>query len=185
MRGRERLFATVAIWGAFAIIMNNLLERFTQVNANFTGLWENGPQIMIGAGQITPEMWDQYNQAIDRVNTIRQQVVNEVTAAMSQQLNANMGPLVLLATILIIAALLSTFFVWRNAHLDAAEPARAVKASGKAKRGEANNRVELVLNNLDDSELAELRSRLEVENEPAASFEELLMQREAEKRLRR
>lgn len=179
---RERLFATAAIWFAFAIVMNNLLERFTRVNANFNGLWENGPRVFMGP-EMSSELWAQYNQAIEQANAVRQQVVAEVTAAMSSQLNANMGPLVLLSAILILAAVVSTVFIWRNAHLDAAEPARAAKASGKAKRGAANNRVELVMNNLDDNELAELRSRLEAENEPT-SFEELLMQREAEKRLR-
>ena len=39
MRGRDRLFGTVAIWVAVAIMMNNLLDRFMRVSADFSGLW--------------------------------------------------------------------------------------------------------------------------------------------------
>ncbi|MBI5667767.1 MAG: hypothetical protein HZC41_07140 [Chloroflexi bacterium] len=184
MRGRERVFATLGIWVAFAVMMNNLLDRFTEVNANFNGLWESGPRVFMGP-EMTPEIWEQFNQALDRANAVREQVVADVAAAMSRQLDANMGPLVLLATLLILAAVLSTFFVWRNAHLDAAEPARAVKATGKAKRGAAANRVELVLDTLDETELDELRARLETAESTPASFEELLRQQETERRSRR
>lgn len=184
MRGRERVFATLGIWFAFAVIMNNLLDRFTRLNANFNGLWENGPRVFLGPS-FTDEMWTQYNQAIEQANAVRERVVNDVAAAMSQQLDANMGPLVLLATLLILAAVLSTFFVWRNTHLEAAAPARAAKTAGKAKRGAAANRVELVLDTLDETELDELRARLETAESEPASFEELLRQQEVERRARR
>lgn len=184
MRGRERLFATLGIWFAVAVVLNNLLDRFTQINANFNGLWETGPRVVMGPA-FTDEMWGEFNQALEQANAVRQQVVTDVTAAMSQQLDANMGPLVLLTLVLIIAAVLSTYFIWRNAHLDAAEPARAAKATGKAKRGAANNRVELVLDTLDETELDELRARLESAESEPASFEDLLRQQETARRARR
>ena len=177
MRGRERLFATAAIWISFAVIMNNLLDRFTRLNADFTGLW---PSFSPPSGE---NSWETFQQMMGEAQRVSSQLLSEVTTSMSRQLSDNMGVLVLLSLAVIFAAMMSTIFVWRNAHLEASEPARAVKASGKAKRGAANNRVELVMNNLDDNELAELRSRLEAESEPV-SFEELLMRREAEQRLR-
>ncbi len=185
MRGRERLFATLGIWVAAAVIMNTLIDRLTRVTADFSGLWENGPQVVFGP-DFSDQVWSQWQEAIASADAVRNQVAAQVTNAMSAQLDAQMAPLVLLLLAVLLAAVVSTAVIWRNAHLDAAQPAaRAVKTSGKTKRGEAAaNRVELVINTLDDTELAELRSRLEaVEDEPT-SFEELLLRREENQRRR-
>lgn len=181
MRGRERLFSTLGIWFAAAVIMNTLIDRFTRVSADFSGLWEGGPRLFFGS-EFSQEAWQQWQQAIESANAVRNQVVADVTSAMNAQLAAQMEPLVVLLLAVLFAAVVCTVVVWRNAHLDTAESAaRAAKTSGKAKRGEAANRVELVINTLDDTELAELRSRLEAVDDEPTSFEELLRQREAER----
>ncbi len=184
MRGRERLFSTLGIWVAAAVIMNTLIDRLTRVTADFSGLWENGPRVVFGP-EFSDQVWSQWQEAITRADAVRNQVATQVTNAMSAQLDAQMGPLVLLLLAVLFAAVVATAVVWRNAHLDAAQPAaRGVRASGKTKRGEAGNRVELVINTLDDTELAELRSRLEVAEDEPTSFEELLLRREENQRRR-
>jgi hypothetical protein len=93
-----------------------------------------------------------------------------------------MGPMILLAFIVTLAAVVSTFFIWRNAGAESEPQARKAARADKAKRGEANSRVDVVINTLDEYELAELRNRLEtVENEPV-SFEELLAQQDEARR---
>ncbi|HEX2907464.1 MAG TPA: hypothetical protein VHO69_11420 [Phototrophicaceae bacterium] len=182
MRGRERLFATLGIWTAFIVVMNNLIERFTRVSADFTGLWPSIPMPSVGAdGQAN---WDAYNQIFSEVQNRSTEIFNQVTTSINQQMATNMGPLIVLALAMILAAVLSTYFVWRNAHLEAEPEAKAVKQAAKTKRSQAQNRVELVLDNLDAGELAELRARLETAETEPASFEDLLARRDSELRLR-
>jgi hypothetical protein len=180
MRGRERLVATVAVWIAFAIVMNNIVDRFTRVSAEFTGLWPNmgfyGSQ-----APVTDADWDRLNQAMDSANQISQSLMNQVNESISAQMTSNMPILVILALALILAATLSTYFIWSKAHLEleAAAPARR-GSNVKAKHG---SRVEQVVNALDEDELDELRARLwEAEQADAVPLEELLAERNQRRR---
>jgi hypothetical protein len=170
LRGRDRLFATAAIWVTFAFLLNTVVNRFTQVSADFNGLWPNfpfypGPQPGISEADIV-RLQDAYDQATQ----LSQSMMTTVLESVRAQMASNTSILVILALALILAATLSTFFVWRNAHLETetASPAR----SSKIKRG---GRVEQVINALDDDEIAELRARLvEADADETVSLEELL-----------
>jgi predicted PurR-regulated permease PerM len=180
MRGRERLVATAAIWIAFAIVMNNIVDRFTRVVAEFTGLWPN----MSFYGMQAPSTdadWDRLSQAMDSANQISQSLMNQVNESISAQMTSNMPILVILALALILAATLSTYFIWSKAHLEpeAAAPSRR-GSSMKAKHG---SRVQQVVNALDEDELDELRARLwEAEQADAVPLEELLAERNSHRR---
>jgi len=153
MRGRDRLFATVTIWIAFAIVMSNMLDRFTQVVTDFSGLW---PPLTF-YGDTSNPTYDQINELINRTGS---QIVSQVDQVVARQMAASMPILVILSLALILAATLSTYFVWRNAHLDvesSGQTRRAGQATAKSKRG---SRVEQVVNALNDDEIAELRARL-------------------------
>ena len=79
--------------------------------------------------------------------------------------------------ILSFAALFSTRFVW-NAKFDMDTAANTVQmqSTGKAKRI-AGGRVRRLLDALDDDEIEELRSRLEIEDDTeSTTFDELLSQ---------
>lgn len=180
MRGRERLFSTAAIWIAFAVMMNNIFDRFVRVTADFTGLWPIYP--VTPGGGFTDVDWDRWQQMVSQAQGIAQDLMSQVIAGINQQFDARMGPMILLAFIVTLAAVVSTFFIWRNAGAESEPQARKVARADKAKRGEANSRVDVVINTLDEYELAELRNRLEtVENEPV-SFEELLAQQDEARR---
>lgn len=180
MRGRERLFSTAAIWIAFAVMMNNIFERFMRVTADFTGLWPTYP--VSPGGGFTEVDWDRWQQMVSQAQGIAQDLMSQVIAGINQQFDARMGPMILLAFIVTLAAVVSTFFIWRNAGAESEPQARKAARADKAKRGEANSRVDVVINTLDEYELAELRNRLEtVENEPV-SFEELLAQQDEARR---
>ncbi|GIL12607.1 MAG: hypothetical protein BroJett038_13270 [Chloroflexota bacterium] len=180
MRGRERLFSTAAIWIAFAVMMNNIFERFMRVTADFTGLWPTYP--VSPGGGFTDVDWDRWQRMVSQAQGIAQDLMSQVIAGINQQFDDRMGPMILLAFIVTLAAVVSTFFIWRNAGAESEPQARKAARADKAKRGEANSRVDVVINTLDEYELAELRNRLEtVENEPV-SFEELLAQQDEARR---
>jgi hypothetical protein len=184
MRGRDRLFGTVAIWAAVAIMMNNLMDRFLRITADFSGLWPplqytyTLPDASFPPPDTIPNLTvDQLNEVVNRTGP---QIVSQVNDIVARQMASSIPIMVILALALILAAILSTYFVWRHAHLEAAVPAPvrrgASAANVKSKRG---SRVEQVVNALDDDEIAELRARLhEVDEDDAVPLETLLAARD-------
>lgn len=172
MRGRERLFATVAIWAAFAFVMNTLLDRLTIVNANFNGLWPTISDPNIWTNSNFQQIWDAVNQ--NALNMMAQ-----VNQSINSQLAGNLPILVILSLAMIVAAMASTSFVWHNAHLEPAEASQTQHNANRGSKSKRGGRVERVMDALDEDELAELRARLiDPEEVEAASFEELLAGRE-------
>jgi predicted PurR-regulated permease PerM len=180
MRGRERLFATAAIWIAFAIVMNNLINTFTHLYADFSGLWPGfnfyGPQPPMTDAQIA-----NLQEMMDKANELSQTLAGQVNQTIAAQLANNMPTLVILSLALILAATLSTYFVWHKAHLEPEASAASNRDTGsKVKRG---SRVDLVVNALDEEELAELRARLYDAGEmDAIPLEELLAEQHQRRR---
>jgi hypothetical protein len=177
MRGRDRLFGTVAIWVAVAIMMNNLLDRFLRVTADFSGLWPplqytyTLPSPSFPPPDTIPNITvDELNEVVNRVGP---QIVSQVNDVVARQMAANIPIMVILALALILAATLSTFFIWRHAHVEADAPAQAKRtANAKSKRG---SRVEQVVNALDEDEIAELRARFrDIDDEDVVPLEALL-----------
>jgi hypothetical protein len=177
MRGRDRLFGTVAIWIAIAIMMNNLLDRFLRITADFSGLWpplnftyQSLPDGSVLQGNPTSNLTDtQLNEIVNRVGS---QIVTQTNDIVARQAG-NIPIFVILALALILAATLSTYFIWRHAHVEVDVPSQAKRAvNAKTKRG---SRVEQVVNALDEDEIAELRARLrEAEDDDAIPLESLL-----------
>ena len=171
MRGRERLFATLAIWTAFAVVMNNLMDNFVSMSADFSGLW---PPFSYFDSPVANADYNQFSRLMNETAT---QIVTQVDQIITHQMSINMPILVILALALILAATISTVFVWRYAHLetDAAQARRAGQPATKSKRG---GRVEQVMKALDEDEIAELRARLVADEEgETVSLEELLATR--------
>jgi hypothetical protein len=180
MRGRERLFATAAIWIAFAIVMNNLINTFTHLYADFSGLWP-GFNFYGSQAPTTEADFLRLQEMLDQANQLSQTLAAQVNQTIATQMTNNIPVLVILSLALILAATLSTYFVWHKAHLEpeaAAKPSR--DANSKVKRG---NRVDLVVNALDEEELAELRARLYDGGEmDAIPLEELLAEQHQRRR---
>jgi hypothetical protein len=175
MRGRDRLFGTVAIWFAVAIMMNNLMDRFIRITADFTGLW---PPINF-YGEFSTEQFDVMNQITETGNRVGNQIFGEVNDILAHQMSTNLPMFVVLALALIVAATLSTYFVWRNAHLETDTTSQSQPTQSSTQKSKRSSRVEQVVNALDEEELAELRLRLMSENQTdAVSLEELLTARE-------
>jgi hypothetical protein len=149
MRGRERLFATAAIWIAFAVMMNTILDRFIRVSGDFFGLWP--PMTFYGELPANNPTVTEMEELINRTGT---QIVQQVDHLVSQHMAAYIPVMVILLLALIFAATLSTYFVWRNAYQEADVPATD---GVKVKR---DGRVQQVMNALDGDELDELRARL-------------------------
>ncbi len=154
MREWGRFGATLAIWLTVAISLNNLIERFTRVQADFTGIWPN-INYNYPTDMVSQEQWQQWQTLISQTEANAQAIMGQVTASMNAQLSANMGPLLLLSLALIIAATISTAFIWRVRAAEAETESRA--ASEKSKR---SPRVDQLMRSLSEAEWQELRYRL-------------------------
>jgi len=157
MRGRERLLATLAIWVVLGFSLNSLIDRFTQVSMNLYGIWPQFPTFFTAPGQTEPD-WQRIEQLSQQItndsNAIVQQLTSTIDQTVSNQLATYMPILVILSLALILAATVSTVFIWRSAI--AFEPEAAAQ-NEKTKR---QSQVEAFINKLDGRELEELRARL-------------------------
>lgn len=155
MRGRERLLATLAIWVVLGFSLNSLIDRFTQVSMNLYGIWPQFPSFFPGQTEADWEQIEQIGQQIyNDSNMIVQQLTSTIDQTVSNQLATYMPILVILSLALILAATVSTVFIWRSA--TAFEPEAAAQ-NEKTKR---QSQVEAFINKLDGRELEELRARL-------------------------
>jgi hypothetical protein len=170
MRRWDRFFATAFIWFVAASLLYMFWDKFTSVRLSFDALWPN----VMSPNEVMNIDWSQISQKTD-------EIIRQANLAFQSQLQAQMPMIMALSIALIVAATLSTWFIWRG-ELHAG-PARPAVKGGKAKRGST---VERIVDLLNDDELMELRDRLGMpEDERTATLEELLAARESEAQARR
>ncbi len=150
MRDWGRFFATAVVWIAVAAMLSNLAGELTRVGLDFTGIW---PAVDYTSPEQVIQIAPQVNQAVTNI-------INQATTALNNQMASNMPALIVLAALLVMSAALSTFFIWRTAGpVEAAAPVRhSAAAEVKSKR---SSRVNQMLDSLTDTELDELRARLD------------------------
>lgn len=189
MRGLERLIATAAIWIAIGSVINNLLDRFARITADFSGFWPSDltPYLtnstdssgnVIANGIDIPGLQAALAQ---NSQTVLNRVTDSVNAQMAQ-LNGNMPILVVLCLALLLAATVSTFFIWRKTQHEGSttQEANTAQSSEKRKRG---GKAALVMDMLDADELADLRARLvNPYDDEVEAFGQLLNERGGNKR---
>ncbi len=149
---RHRYWATIVLWIIFIFLMLITWDRMMMISTDFTGLWPSYSggwppgaqdageleQIIAAAREAGPEILVQVQQ------TIRNQLVLRVPLTLA------------LSAMYIIAATLCTWFIWRNAGLEAYLAREAVQAE-KVKR---RSRIEQFMEDLGEDELDQLRTRL-------------------------
>lgn len=154
MNQRDRYWASLIIWGSFTILILLLFDRGLMVTADFAGLW---PQ---SSGFPQAQDAEQLSQVI----SVAQQALPDVLARVQENIHAELAtrvPIVIVSSLmLILAATVCTYFVWRNAGLEA-YLAREVVQAEKAKR---RSRIEQFMEDLDPDEVDQLRTRLSSEN---------------------
>jgi len=150
MNQRDRQLATVIIWVVFVVLLLLVFSSLLWVRADFTGLW---PQMNVypvaqdaeQLSQITAAAWEASGP-----------ILAQVQQSIQEQLAVRVPLAAALCFVLTIVATLSTYFVWRNAGLEAHLAREAVR-SEKIKR---RSRIEQFMDELAPDELKELRSRL-------------------------
>lgn len=158
MNQRDRYWATIIIWIAFVIAFLLVFDRILFLQADFTGMWPNQPM-----GYMMAQDAETLNAAITTAKEAGPAILAQVQEAMRIQIAQRMPLVVVLGTFLIFAAVFCTYFVWRNAGLEAYLAREAVSAE-KVKR---RSRIEQFVEELDTDELDQLRSRLGDEDEAA------------------
>lgn len=151
MNQRDRLMTTLIIWTVFILLAVFAMDRVLAVQADFAGLW---PQ-QTGVWPLAQDA-AQLNQAILAAQEASPALLAQVQQSIQDQLAQRVPVALVLVTIFITAATACTWFIWRNAGVEAYLAREAVQAE-KAKR---RSRIEQFMEDLDTDELEQLRSRL-------------------------
>lgn len=159
MNQRDRYWATAVIWLVFIVLFYLVLDRGLLITADFAGLWPPAPAF--------PQAQDaeQLRQVIDSAQQALPDVLARVQNDIQRELALRMPFVVVSSLLLVAAATICTYFVWRNAGLEA-YLAREVVQSEKAKR---RSRIEQFMEDLDSDELDQLRARLSGEGHSKGS----------------
>ena len=158
MNQRDRYWATIIIWIAFVIAFLLVFDRVLFIQADFTGMWPDQPM-----GYMMAQDAETLNAAIASAREAGPAILAQVQEAMRIQIAQRMPLVVALGAFLIFAAAFCTYFVWRNAGLEAYLAREAVSAE-KVKR---RSRIEQFVEELDIDELDQLRARLSDEDAAA------------------
>lgn len=151
MSQRDRYWTTLIIWILFAIAFLIVFDRVLMLQADFTGLWPNQPM-----GYVMAQDAATLSEAIAGAQDAAPSILPAVQESLRVQLAQRMPLAAALGAALILAATLCTFFIWRNAGLEAYLAREAVSAE-KTKR---RSRIEMFIDELDTDELDQLRARL-------------------------
>lgn len=150
MTQRDRQWTTLIIWTAFLIAILLVWDRGLVIPVDFSGLW---PQMTVMPGAMDAE---ELRSIIESARAASPEIIARVEAAIQAELAWRVPFVAALSAMLIAAATACTFFVWRNAGLEAYLAREAVQ-SAKQKR---HSRIETFVDDLDEDELGQLRSRL-------------------------
>ncbi len=150
MSQRDRQWTTFFIWLAFLIAILLVWDRVLVVPVDFTGLW---PQV-----QNYPFATDaeQLRQIVEAAQQASPEVMARVQATIQAELAWRVPFVIALSAMLIATATACTYFVWRNAGLEAYLAREAVQSAKQKRR----SRIEHFVEDLDIDELDQLRERL-------------------------
>jgi hypothetical protein len=152
MNQRDRQWATVIIWVAFAILLLLAFDRGLMVTADFEGLWPQPPSYIYPQAQDAQQL----QQIIEDARAASPEIMARVQESIRAELALRVPFVIGLSILLIMAATACTWFVWRNAGLEA-YLARMVVQGEKAKR---RSRIEQFVDDLAPEEMEQLRARL-------------------------
>jgi hypothetical protein len=152
MNQRDRYWTTLIIWLAFTILMIIVFDRVLLVQADFTGLFPPEQTYQYPLAQDAETL----NQVLAAARDASPALLAQVQQSIHDQIAQRLPLVMALAVAFIAAATLCTWFVWRNAGLEA-YLAREVVQAEKVKR---RSRIEQFMEDLDSDELDQLRTRL-------------------------
>lgn len=160
MNQRDRYWATFIVWVVFIVLAFLAIDRLLILPVDFTGLW---PQ-QSGVYPMAQDA-EQIIQAIESAREASPAIFAQVQDAIRTHY-AYRVPLVFGLTIMmVIAATFCTYFIWRNAGIEAYLAREAVQAE-KVKR---RSRIDQFMEDLDSDEMHQLRARLADEGEIKAN----------------
>jgi hypothetical protein len=156
MSQRDRQWATVIIWGVFMVLMGIILSQLLLFRADFAGLYPPQTLNVIAQFGMPSQTLEELQQALAFAQNAREGVMENVRLSIQGQMAQRLPIAAVLTLLLTLAATISTWFVWRNAGLEAHLALRMLDIE-KAKR---RSRIDTFVEDLRESELVELRARL-------------------------
>lgn len=157
MNQRDRQWTTVIIWTVFIVLLLLTFDRGLMVTADFQGLWPQPPSYIYPQAQDAQQL----QQIVENARAASPEILARVQEQIRAELALRVPFVIGLSLLLVAAATACTYFVWRNAGLEA-YLARIVVQGEKAKR---RNRIEQFVEDLAPDEVEQLRSRLTDEGE--------------------
>ena len=152
MSQRDRYWTTLIIWVVFTILILIVFDRVLMVQADFTGLFPPEQTFQYPLAQDAETL----NQVLAAAQETSPALLEAVRQSIHDQIAQRLPLAMILSVALVAAATACTWFVWRNAGLEA-YLAREVVQAEKAKR---RSRIEQFMEDLDTDEIEQLRTRL-------------------------
>jgi hypothetical protein len=156
MQQRDRQLATFIIWFVFLILVTMAVSQLLVFQADYAGLWPSLPSTVQYGPVGPPQTVEQLEQALTFAQAAREGVMASVAESIQQQMMLRLPVAAVLTLLATLAATISTWFIWRHAGLEAHLALKALEVEKQKRR----SRIERFVEELGESELVELRSRL-------------------------
>ncbi|MBZ0286955.1 MAG: hypothetical protein K8I30_05030 [Anaerolineae bacterium] len=153
MNQRDRLLTTAIIWVVFIFLALLVFDRVLIIPLDFKGLWPE--QTSVYTYPLTQDI-EQLTQIMSAARDATPALLAQAQADIQMQLAQRVPIVAAVSAMLMFAAAFSTYFIWRNAGLEA-YLAREVVQAEKTKR---RSRIEQFIDDLDSDEITQLRTRL-------------------------
>lgn len=128
VRRYERVIATLLIWIAVLVAFTGLIERFSRPIINFQNNWYYFSPVVTGADA------DEANQAISAVQNTSNQISHQIQAFTEAEILKYTPVLLIVGAVLLIAACVCTFIIWRSIVLPEMQHVSDSMALGKLKQ---------------------------------------------------
>jgi hypothetical protein len=153
MNQRDRLLTTAIIWVVFIFLAMLVFDRVLIIPLDFKGLWPE--QATFYTYPVAQDI-EQLTQVMSAARDATPALLAQAQADIQVQLAQRVPIVAAVSAILMFAAVFATYFIWRNAGLEA-YLAREVIQAEKTKR---RSRIEQFMDDLDADEISQLRTRL-------------------------
>ncbi len=154
VRRQERLIATLLVWIATLFALLAVLERFTRPILDIQNNWYYVSSV------VTSQNPEEANQAINSIQEISNNIYFQTQQFANSELLTYSPAVLVVGAALLIAATLSTMFIWRSVIVPNMETASDSAALGKIKaRGSRLRELPLGDENEDISDLEPSASR--------------------------
>jgi len=130
VRRRDRVVGTLAIWTAVLVVLGIMLDRLNIINLQMQNFWYYTGSVVTGGSS------EEAMEALQSLQNINNQYYGETLKFARAELLNYFPLIIILCAVLITAAVISTYFIWRSVVVPA-EVSERIEARKTAERESA------------------------------------------------